>query len=60
VNMYTSVILVPLDCKAVATRRIPNIYEPKRNPYLSTNPNPANPTSILCKDSRKDFTLHTV
>jgi len=46
-----------LDCKAVATCRIPDTYKPKPNPYLNTNPNP---TSILCKDSRKDFTLHTV
>jgi len=45
----------------VATRRIPDTYKPKPNPYLNTNPNPnTNPTSILCKDSRKDFTLHTV
>jgi len=51
-----------LDCKAVARRGIPNTYKPKPNPYLNTNPNPkpSNPTSILCKDSRKDFTLHTV
>ena len=49
-----------LDCKAVATRRIPDTYKPKPNPYLNTNsnPNPTNPTSILCKDSRKDFTLN--
>jgi len=48
----------------VATRRIPDVYKPKPNPYLNTNPNlkpnPTNPTSILCKDSCKDFTLHTV
>jgi len=49
----------------VATRRIPtypDVYKPKPNPYLNTNPipNPTNPTSILCKDSRKEFTLHTV
>jgi len=44
----------------VATRRIPDTYKPKPNPYLNTNPNPTNPTSILCQDSRKDFTLHTV
>ena len=48
-----------LDCKAVATRRIPDTYKPKPNPYLNTNTNP-NPTSILCKDSRTEFTLHTV
>jgi len=48
----------------VATRRIPDTYKPKPKPYLNTNPNPnpnpTNPTSILCKDSRNDFTLHTV
>jgi len=45
----------------VATRRIPDVYKPKPNPYLNTNPNPKfNPMSILCKDSHKDFTLHTV
>jgi len=44
----------------VATRRIPDTYKPKPNPYLNTNPNPTNHTSVLCKDSRKDFTLHTV
>jgi len=45
----------------VATRRIPDVYKPKPNPYLSPNPNPnPNPTSILCKDSSKDFTLLTV
>jgi len=46
----------------VATRRIPDVYKPKPNPYLNPNPNPnpTIPTSILCKDSRKDFTLHTV
>jgi len=33
-----------LDCKAVATRRIPDTYKPKPNPYLNTNPNP-NPNS---------------
>jgi len=53
-----------LDSKAVATRRIPDIYEPKPSPYLNTNPkpnpNPTSPMFILCKDSRKDFTLHTV
>jgi len=40
----------------------PDVYKPKPNPYLNTNPihNPTNPTSILCKDSRKEFTLHTV
>jgi len=32
-----------LDCKAVATRRIPDTYKPKPNPYLDTNPDP-NPT----------------
>jgi len=48
-----------LDCKAVATHRIPDTYKAKPNPCLKTNPN-ANPTSILCKDSRKDFTLHTL
>jgi len=39
----------------VATRRIPDTYKPKPNPYLKTNPNPnpTNPTSILCKDYRK-------
>jgi len=41
----------------VATRRIPDVYKTKPNPYLNTNPNPM---SILCKDPRKDFTLHTV
>jgi len=43
-----------LDNKAVATRRIPDTYKPKPNPYLNTNPNP---TSLLCKDSHngKDF-----
>jgi len=51
-----------LDCKAVATCQIPDTYKPKPNPFLNTNPNPnpTNPTSILCKDSRKNFTLHTV
>jgi len=53
-----------LDCKAVATRRIPDTYKPKPNPYLNANPNPnpnpTNPTSILSKFSRKNFTLHTV
>jgi len=48
----------------VATRRIPDTYKPKPNPYLNTNPNlnpnPTNPTSILSKFSRKNFTLHTV
>ena len=44
----------------MATRRIPDIYKTKPNTYLNTNPNSTNPTSILCKDSRKDFTLHTV
>jgi len=43
----------------VATHRIPDIYKPKPDPYLNANPNP-NPMSILCKDSRKDFTLHAV
>jgi len=42
----------------VATRQIPDTYKPKHNPYRNTNP--TNPMSILCKDSRKDFTLHTV
>jgi len=35
-------------------------YKPKPNPYLNTNPSPSpnpNPTSILRKDSRKDFTV---
>jgi len=46
----------------VATRRIPDTYKPKPNPYLNANPNPnpTNPTSILSKFSRKNFTLHTV
>jgi len=46
----------------VAIRRIPDTYKPKPNPYLNTNPNPnpTNPTSILRKDSRKDFALHAV
>jgi len=44
----------------VATRLIPDIYEPKPNLYVNTNPNPAYHTSMLCKDSRKDITLHTV
>jgi len=45
----------------VATCRIPDTYKPKPNPYLNTNPNHnPNPTSILYKDSRKNFTLHTV
>jgi len=41
----------------VATRGIPDTYKPKPDPYLNTKPNP-NPTSILCKDSRKDFRLY--
>ena len=53
-----------LDCKAVATRQIPDMYKPKPNPYLNANPNanpkPSNPTSILSKFPRKNFTLHTV
>jgi len=53
-----------LECKAVATRQIPDMYKPKPNPYLNANPNanpnPTNPTSILSKFSRKNFTLHTV
>ena len=47
-----------LDCKAVATFRIPETYKPKPNPYFNTNPNP-NPTSILSKFFRKNFTLLT-
>jgi len=37
-----SVIFVQLDCKAVATRQIRDMYKPKPNPYLNANPN-ANP-----------------
>jgi len=44
----------------VATRRIPDTYKPKPNPYLNANTNPTNPTSVLSKFSRKNFTLHTV
>jgi len=48
----------------MATCRIPDIYKPKHNPYLNTNPRhnpkPTNPMSILRKDSREDFTLRTV
>ena len=46
-----------LDCKAVATREIPDMYKPKPNPYLNANPNP---TSVLSKFSGKNFTLHAV
>ena len=42
----SAILVLFIDCKAVATRRIPAIYKPRSNPYLSTNPNP-NPTSIL-------------
>jgi len=49
--------LVDLDCKTVATRWIPSTYKPKPNPYLYTNPNP---TSILCKDSRKDYLAYSL
>jgi len=48
----------------VATRRIPDVYKPKPNPYLNTNPNPnpnpTNPTSILRKDSRKDYLAYSL
>jgi len=37
----------------VAIRRIPDEYKPKPNPSLNTKPNP---TSILCKDFRTEFT----
>jgi len=50
-----------LDCKAVATRQIPDMYKPKPNPYLNANPNanpnPTNPTSILSKFSLKELYL---
>ena len=53
-----------LDCKAVATCRIPDTYKPKPNPYLNTNPNPnpnpTNPTSILSKFSRNNYLAYSL
>jgi len=39
-----------LNCKAVATCRIPDTYKPKPNPYLNTNPNP-NPEMVCIRSS---------
>jgi len=64
VDNFRQLFSYNLDCMAVATRQIPDMYKPKPNPYLNANPNanpnPTNPTSILSKFSRKNFTLHTV
>ena len=60
-DKFCQLFLYNLDCKAVATRQIPDMYKSKPNPYLNANPNAnPNPTSILSKFSRKKFTLHTV
>jgi len=61
---YRQLFWYTLDCKAVATRQIPDMYKPKPNPYLNANPNanpnPTKPTSILSKFSGKRYLVYSL
>ena len=57
----TPVILVDFRLQGYGyTSDPPDTYKPKPNPYLNTNPNFTNPTSILCKDSRRLYLAYSL
>ena len=50
-------VLTEVNCSTLEVSYLNNLYcQLRANP----SPNPTNPTSILCKDSCKEFTLHKV